>query len=221
MKRRKASSNSTSFIPTRLLDISGPPESPIRVIETKTTPVKGAYCSLSHCWGLIKFVQLTVATREKFMTEGIPWVLFPTNFKEAIKVARFLEVNYIWIDSLCIVQGDGGDFGSEASKMHQVYRNSYCNIAVVDSADSRGGLFRKRTPEDVVPVRYQADGDSAMFGKKAWRVVPENLWDSELLQTFLYKRGWVFQGKLRAPVQLKALLRRSRTHVGATHSTLC
>ncbi|KAF2795819.1 HET-domain-containing protein [Melanomma pulvis-pyrius CBS 109.77] len=198
-KRRRATSGPNQFIPTRLLDISGPPKSPIRVIETAATPVRGPYISLSHCWGLLKFVELKPETRKQFMEEGVPWSLFTKNFQEAIEVARFLDVGYIWIDSLCIIQGPDGDFMSEANKMHQVYRNSYCNVAIVDSQDSRGGLFRERDPNDVLPVRYQPKELSAMFGKKAWRAVPEDLWDSELLQTFLYRRGWVFQERMLAP----------------------
>jgi hypothetical protein len=79
--------------------------------------------------------------------------------------------------------------------MHLVYRNSYCNIAVVDAKDSTGGAFRKRDPEDVAPVRYEPTVDSSWFGSKIWVVVPEDLWERQLLQSFLYVRGWVFQGK--------------------------
>jgi hypothetical protein len=203
MKRRKSilSSGKTPFVPTRLLDISGDAKSNIRVIETKTSPVRDPYVSLSHCWGLKEFVRLTTANRKKFTSEGVQWSLLPRNFQEAIEVGRFLGIKYIWIDSLCIVQeGPEGDFPSEAGKMHHVYRNSYCNIAVVDAEDSTGGVYRSRKPEDVVPVSYRAAGESAMFREKTWRVVPANLWDSELLQTFLYRRGWVFQGKSYARI---------------------
>ena len=194
MKRRKAMTSSPRFVPTRLLDISGPPESPMKIVETAKTLVRGPYASLSHCWGLEKFVELVPETYKQFVEEnGVPWHKLTKNFQEAIEVARFLDIEYVWIDSLCIIQGPKGDFPSEASKMHQVYRNSYCNIAVVDSADGNGGLFRERDPDDITPVRYQAE-KSAMFGSKAWAAVPGDLWDRELLRTKLYVRGWVFQG---------------------------
>lgn len=169
----------------------------MRIVETATTPVTGPYASLSHCWGLKEFVRLLPENRKTFMEEGVPWWRLPKNFQEAIEVARFLNIRYIWIDSLCIIQGKAGDFHLEASKMHQVYRNSYCNIAVVDSSDSTGGLFRERDPNDVAPVRYEPAKESAMFGDKAWRVMSSNVWDSELLSSSLYLRGWVFQGRSR------------------------
>ena len=79
--------------------------------------------------------------------------------------------------------------------MHKVYRNSYCNLAAADSKDSHGGLFRKRQSSDVLPGGYEGDGSSPIFGTTAWRIMPDNLWDAELLDTEIYKRGWVFQGQ--------------------------
>lgn len=198
MKRRRSRHASSQFVPTRLLDISGSVDSkaPIKIIETASTPVRGPYATLSHCWGLAKFVTLIPETKKLFMEEGVPWNMLTKNFRQTIKVARRLGIGYIWIDSLCIIQGPQGDFNTEGAKMHQVYRNSYCNIAIVDSADSTGGLFRDRDPEDVAPLRYQAKVESPMFGSKVWRIVPGDLWDRELLSTKLYGRGWVFQGEL-------------------------
>lgn len=194
MKRKKAGSASAQFIPTRLLHIVGPPQSSFRIIETKKTPVNGPYASLSHCWGGDEFVRLLPETFKQFTTEGVPWQMMTKNFQDAIEIARFIGVEYIWIDSLCIIQGPNGDFFQEADKMHQVYRNSYCNIALVDSPNSRGGAFRKRDPGDVAPVKYVPREQSAVFGQKPWSIVAGDLWDRELLQTFLYFRGWVFQG---------------------------
>ncbi len=194
MKRRKSTPSSKHFVPTRLLDISGTPGRAIRVIETDITSVKGHYCSLSHCWGKIKFQRLLKENREEFMKHGVPWRLFPRNFQEAIEIARALDIKYIWIDSLCIIQDSTQDWKHEASRMHLVYRNSYCNIAIADSPDSTKGAFRKRNPEDVTPVRYRPLDDSPFFKEKAWVVVPENLWEKELIESSLYTRGWVFQG---------------------------
>lgn len=79
--------------------------------------------------------------------------------------------------------------------MHKVYRNSYCNIAAADAEDSKSGLFRKRNPQDVIPAYFETDGSSALLGKQRWRIVREDLWNSDLLSRPLYKRGWVFQGQ--------------------------
>jgi hypothetical protein len=195
LKGRKArSSTSAQFVPTRLLDIRGPAKSSFKVIETNTTPARSPYATLSHCWGTIKFVTLMPENKESYMREGVPWDKLTKNFRDAIEVVRFLGIEYIWIDSLCIVQGPGGDFDHEGPLMHLVYRNSYCNISIVDSQDSTGGVFRERNPSDVAPVRYQSQEESAIFGTRTWGVIADDLWETELLQTKLYVRGWVFQG---------------------------
>ncbi|KAJ8112154.1 hypothetical protein OPT61_g5416 [Boeremia exigua] len=199
MRRRKATPKASRFIPTRLLDISGPPETPVRVIETANTTVQGQYCSLSHCWGKPDFVQLRDNNRKSFMTDGVPWNMLTNNFKQAIEIARFLDIGYIWIDSLCIIQGSAEDWVREASKMHLVYRNSYCNIAIADSVGQYGGAFRSREPTDVSPVEYMPREGSPMLSGKKWRVVPEDLWARELLQSSLYTRGWVFQERMLSP----------------------
>lgn len=199
MKRKKSTPKAKRFVPTRLLDISGQPKSPIRIIETSTTPIQSPYCSLSHRWGKPDFVQLHIENRQRFMEKGVDWHLLPKNFQEAIEIARSLDVCYIWIDSLCIIQDLGEDWAHEAGRMHSVYRNSYCNIAIADSEGDRKGAFRTRKAEDVVPVMYQATVDTPFFGTKTWVVVSENLWERELLQSDLYARGWVFQERMLSP----------------------
>lgn len=150
------------------------------------------------------------------MTKGLKVTALSVNFQNAISVANFVGIRYIWIDSLCIIQGAHSDFGHEGQLMHKVYRNSYCNLAAADSVDSRGGLFRRRKPTDILPGRYRGDGSSAMLGTTSWVVVNEKLWDVNLLGASIYTRGWVFQGtyfllpsqprSLRTPFDSRALL---------------
>lgn len=118
------------------------------------------------------------------------------NITEAIAVARTIGIWYIWIDSLCIVQDEAADWEREGQLMHQVYRNSYCNIAAVDSSDRDGGLFRDRgevVKAQTIPVRFTAPvGRSPFFGHRAWRVLHKDLWQDEVLGRALYSRAWVF-----------------------------
>ena len=109
------------------------------------------------------------------------------NFEQAIEVARHLKVKYIWIDSLCICQaGRDKDFREEGQYMHLVYQNSFCNIVAADSKDGQGGLFRNRPIETLPGTDTQG----------SWVVLDKELWAKQLLQSPIYTRGWVFQGKL-------------------------
>jgi hypothetical protein len=189
----------TTWVPTRLLDLHHGDLSSVRLVKTAAEGITGPYITLSHCWGPRtkenEFLTTQGETEKEYMTTGVKISALSTNFQQAIGVAKFIGVRYIWIDSLCIIQGEHSDFPIEGSLMHKVYRNSYCNIAAADSEDSRGGIFRGRNPADILPGKYEGDGGSAMFGTKAWRIVPEDLWEEELLGSSIYTRGWVFQGK--------------------------
>lgn len=193
------------FVPTRLVDLGEPGDEwavkSIRIVNTVRDKIQAQYVTLSHCWGRSKpFWNLRKATLSE---TPVPEILLTKirnkNIEEAITLARTIGVRYIWIDSLCIVQDDMDDWEREGQLMHQVYRNSHCNIAAVDSQDRDGGLFRDRV-EDLgqqsVPVRYMAsDNRSALFGQRAWRVLHSDLWQDEVLARALYSRAWVFQGQ--------------------------
>jgi hypothetical protein len=75
-----------------------------------------------------------------------------------------------------------------------VYRFSYCNIVAADSPDSTFGVFRERDAKSIIPAVYEA-GDDSKLENGTWRILKENLWKDELLETPIYARGWVFQGE--------------------------
>ncbi|KAF2130073.1 HET-domain-containing protein [Dothidotthia symphoricarpi CBS 119687] len=190
----------SNFVPTRLLHIGGKRRGDsIRVVNTTLKKVRGPYVTLSHCWGEAKIYTLRSSTLEEIMFVGVPWHKLPVNFQQAIEVAWLLDVDYIWIDSLCIMQGDRDDWKREGSRMEQVYRNSYCNIAAADAVNSAGGLFREREPHKVTPAHFEISGGSPMFGTQKWRVVRADLWENGLLRKPLYTRGWVYQERMLAP----------------------
>jgi len=76
--------------------------------------------------------------------DRIEIVELPKTFRDAIEVVRHLNLQYIWIDSLCIIQDSKEDWAQEAALMHQVYSNAIVNIAADDAKDGTEGLFRDR-----------------------------------------------------------------------------
>ena len=182
------------FLPTRLIDLDIGQDDMVRIVDTTCQNIKGPYVTLSHSWGRVRFLTLSIGKLGEYMNKGIKLADLSNNFQQAICITRFIRIRYIWIDSLCTIQGEVSDFGTEGDLMHKVYRYSYCNIAAVDSEDSRGGLFQDRDLGRIVPATFKANDSSSLFGQTMWRILPRDLWDTELLQTKAYTRGWVFQG---------------------------
>ncbi|KAJ4363400.1 hypothetical protein N0V83_009693 [Neocucurbitaria cava] len=96
------------FVPTRLLHVGGKRRGdPIRVVDTKSNKIKGPYVTLSHCWGASEAFRpdtLRSDSMAEYQNGGVPWQYLSRTFQEAIRVAWFLEIDYIWIDSLCIIR---------------------------------------------------------------------------------------------------------------------
>ena len=148
------------------------------------------YVALSHCWGPAAKRPLctTRANLQEYMA-SIPWDELPQTFQDVVEVCAQLHVQYVWIDSLCIVQDDPLDWNSEARKMGSVYENAYFTIAATAAHDSSAGLFKVRQPLRMAPIPYQS-GDGKPSQVYAYiRPKPEEAFKAAPLD----QRAWAFQ----------------------------
>jgi hypothetical protein len=67
------------------------------------------YAALSHCWGTLQHCTTTKERLAAFHV-GLPISELPQTFQDAIIVARHLQIEYLWIDALCIVQDNTEDW---------------------------------------------------------------------------------------------------------------
>lgn len=105
----QCNSADSNWLPTRVLDLgegNGPIE--VRLYETVTGQLD-KYIALSYCWGKCGNLVTTKATL-KDRKEGIPWDSMPQTFRDAAEISRKLEIRYLWIDALCIIQDDASDW---------------------------------------------------------------------------------------------------------------
>ena len=77
----------------------------------------------------------------------------PQTFLDAIRIARFLGLKYLWTDSLCIMQDPKDDWLEQSSLMSDVYKYSYCNIAATVSENDDSGCFSQRDTKRDLLVR--------------------------------------------------------------------
>lgn len=64
-------------------------------------------------------MQLTSHSINDFKTR-VPFNDLPKTFQDAVTTCKALDINYIWIDSLCILQDSPEDWAIQGSKMAQV-----------------------------------------------------------------------------------------------------
>ncbi|KAJ3541688.1 hypothetical protein NM208_g4492 [Fusarium decemcellulare] len=138
----------TDWYPQRLIYV-GDTNQPPRLILREEEHVEGGYAALSHCWGPNpQFTMLSSDTLEQFRDE-IPLEELPASFRDAIITCRRLDIPYIWIDSLCILQhgeDSHADWLHNSEEMHRVYFNCELNIAIDVSKSPHEGAFRGRDP---------------------------------------------------------------------------
>ncbi|KAF4454145.1 HET-domain-containing protein [Fusarium austroafricanum] len=131
------------ILPTRLVCI-GPDRDSIRLHEPKPCDT-GVYVALSHCWGPKGscLVQTTTETLDQNKA-GIRWDSLSDVYKDSIQLCQMFEVDYLWIDSLCIIQDNKDDWEAESSKMAGYYSQATFTIAVESSPDGNFSFLTNR-----------------------------------------------------------------------------
>ncbi|TVY27661.1 hypothetical protein LHYA1_G004889 [Lachnellula hyalina] len=156
----------------------------------------GKYVALSHCWGGPISPLLNTATLPGFQ-EALAISDLPANFRDAVLVTRNLGMQYLWIDSLCIIQDSSRDWEVESGNMCSIYQNATVTISASASRGSKDGFLKCTTsqfqagnpvslrlsptsaPEDVVSVALKDEDEEDLT-----RLV---------LSGPLNQRGWTLQ----------------------------
>jgi hypothetical protein len=183
-------------LPTRVVNV-GLDDGIVRLVETKGKKAK--YICLSHCWGLEQIITTTKSTFEE-RKKYIVWEELSKTFRDAITLTRTLGFNYIWIDSLCIIQDDGSDWEIESAKMASVYSNGHLTIAATHSSNGQGGLFT-HTKDFRVSGKTPDEEDFCLyFRERIDHHIDAGLESAELTSTEKYypllSRAWVYQERM-------------------------
>ncbi|KAK4898940.1 hypothetical protein LTR27_003671 [Elasticomyces elasticus] len=163
-------------LPTRLIEIGeGAAGYELKLVET--SGCQGQYVTLSHCWG----------TGRRFMTtednlashlRSLRFEDLPLTFQDAVSVTAALGFHYLWIDSICIIQGDKDDWERECARMAQTYELSAVTIASPASASADGGLIHRRPMRAFceVPIRTRASDVGALssLGRIRESMIPQS-----------------------------------------------
>jgi hypothetical protein len=164
---------------------------PQLILSTQLSPnARHYYATLSHCWGQSRYFVLERDTIQQFM-ERIPSSALSKTFLDAMHIARILEIQYIWIDSLCIIQDDLDDWEKESSLMSIVYGGSTVNIAASGAEDGTIGCFFERDFSSKCRIQLSRLGQHQLY-----ECFPYDIYGIEITRMPLMNRGWALQERV-------------------------
>ncbi|KAL9111007.1 MAG: hypothetical protein Q9227_004440, partial [Pyrenula ochraceoflavens] len=126
----------SAWYPQRLLHLrwGRDPEKILRLVETNEQRPTSRYITLSHCWGDSLPLCTTLESLDEHR-QGIIWAKLPRVFQDCLTTSHELGVQYVWIDSLCIIQNLNSDWARNSRSMDRIYENSLLTIAALSSRD--------------------------------------------------------------------------------------
>jgi len=178
-------------LPTRLIDVST--DQPYLLT---TSGIQGPYIALSHCWGEKQPITTATGTINA-RVNGIPLATLPKMFQDAVLITKRLNIKYLWIDSLCIIQDSIEDWAREAARMGDIYRYAFLTLFALDSKDCHEGILVERSPGNPSDVGNLHDYERSVrvLLKPESRQAKKDV----LKASPLCKRGWVLQERLLSP----------------------
>lgn len=106
----------------------------------------GRYAILSHRWD--QETESSMTTPQNLDARLVNLLLndLPDTYRDAVSICKRLKIPYLWIDSICIIQGNEEEWKREAPRMHDYYQTAVFTISA-DGASSgtRGCLFERQS----------------------------------------------------------------------------
>ncbi|KAK8074429.1 hypothetical protein PG997_009092 [Apiospora hydei] len=153
---------------------------------SENLPPDFRYVTLSHCWGTLKFMTLTTGNYDSFFLDiPVGDASFNRTFRDAFNVTMDLGYDYIWIDSLCIIQDSPGaeDWKRECPQVGYIYANGECNLSATGFRNGATGMSANRNP---CPIQMPSRPTMYLVAHTSPFLDPET-------EHPLLSRGWVLQ----------------------------
>lgn len=189
----KPLSSPRARLPTRLVDVGITGEPSVRLYETKYDD-ELQYLALSHPWGTHRSSQFcTYPENLDRHLQGILLKDLPQTFQDAVEATRCLNQRFLWIDSICIVQGPEGDFNEQAKNMGGIFRHAYCVLAASCAEGQHDGFMKPRDERTCLKIHQHLLERPPIY---ACEFIDN--FQKHALDSHLSKRGWVLQERALA-----------------------
>ncbi|KAI1399287.1 HET-domain-containing protein [Hypoxylon fuscum] len=159
-----------------------------KLIESASPP---PYAALSYVWGSAPVFQILQDNIDSLLKPGgLLSQSFPKSIRDAISLARALHFNYLWIDSICIIQDSSSDKYQQISIMDGIYSRASLSIVAAAGADANTGIPGLESgSRSLLQHTVQISDDLTLVAlhPDSHRSVAETSWNT---------RGWTYQERL-------------------------
>ncbi|WZH49468.1 hypothetical protein QYS62_010669 [Fusarium acuminatum] len=179
-------------MPTRLLDLGNANSKVWRIYQD---PGHVPYAALSHRWSS-DTPELHTKDYKNYR-DSQPDSVLPQNYQDIISICRAIPIQYLWVDSLCIIQDDNGyEFRREAPLMMDIYQYAFLTLSIC--WDFPGlSIFRRCRPRSIPrpkPLVYYGERDCVSESDE-WVFAEQwgGEWRVHVSDAPINQRAWVLQ----------------------------
>lgn len=223
-----------TYLPKRLLDVgsSGSSTQIQLVITSQHKPLLEAvdteskrYVALSYCWGAKEEAAKQLKTTRDTINQHLSHIdidKLPQTVADAVQVCRDLQIRYLWVDALCIIQGDEDDWSEESFNMSKVYSHNFITLCILQANACTSGFLKTAHSPRTLQIDFRSQLIPSVSGKLYLKMIQqadENLqvyekpeatfialdseyYESDVIFSPLNKRGWTFQEGELSPRKL-------------------
>lgn len=149
------------------------------------------YAALSYVWGPPSTPQLrwTKDTAGQLFSPGALDAAsseIPTTIRDAMRLCAALDLQYLWVDAICIPQDDSRAKSRTIAVMDAVYQNAFITFVAAAGRDSWAGL-----PGVQPQSRHIVKHVEEIRGLKLTNACMD--FSDSIGDSMWYRRGWTFQ----------------------------
>ncbi|KAH7174175.1 heterokaryon incompatibility protein-domain-containing protein [Fusarium flagelliforme] len=206
---RLENNRTSTFLPTRLIDLGCHDKSStfVRLVtkeiafnERYTSPM---YVALSYPWGSPEQAARQSKTTLDNIRDRMISIDLQTLSKviqDAAIVCKLIGVRYLWVDALCIIQGDIQDWERESTTMGKIFRSAYLTIGAATIESCHGSFLSPNIDALEIPfvsrIKPRANGTYRLVAQREQHGRSPCFLQSTYFTDITgpwETRGWVFQ----------------------------
>ena len=194
----------TKLSPTHLINVNalGHDQSTVVLEKIGLSDPFPKYAALSYIWGSTQPYMTTTRIYLSYQ-KGIPLASLGRCLQDAIWVTRKLNLSFLWIDALCIIQDSTSNKMQEIARMDSIYSFAYVTLSASHISSSTQSFLSTSPSKCIhrfsgIEVPFQSNGAKAQL-----RALDRkddgynNHWREDLEP--IHSRAWAFQEHFMSP----------------------